>query len=113
MPVNYRLTAKELTQILSHARPSLLIVGAAFADRARELEPLLPELEKRWVIGNASLPGNGDRVVMGGASWAPSIDNLAGSIDEVMIFEKRVGRKIRTDDGQEVLIMGSDDDWNL
>lgn len=59
-PVNYRLTANELTQVLSHARPSLLIVGAAFVDKARELEPLLPGLQKRWVIGKASLSGAED-----------------------------------------------------
>ncbi|MFA7322337.1 MAG: long-chain-fatty-acid--CoA ligase [Dokdonella sp.] len=60
VPVNYRLTAKELTQILGHAHPALLIVGAAFADKARELEPLLPELQKRWVIGAAQLSGAED-----------------------------------------------------
>ena len=42
-----------------------------------------------------------------------AIFSIRKTADEVMIFEKRVGRKIRTDDGQEVLIMGSDDDWNL
>jgi Concanavalin A-like lectin/glucanases superfamily/Calcineurin-like phosphoesterase len=39
-------------------------------------------------IGNSSLPGNGDRVVIGGAPWAPALYNLAGSVDEVMIFDR-------------------------
>lgn len=39
-------------------------------------------------IGNRSLPGNGDRVVIGGAPWAPAVNSLAGSVDEVMIFDR-------------------------
>lgn len=57
LPLNYRLTPAELAQILEHARPSLLVVGAAFADRARELEALLPELQRRWIVGEAFLDG--------------------------------------------------------
>ena len=56
VPVNYRLTANELAQILGHAKPALFIVAAAYVDKARELEPLLPGL-KRWVIGEAALAG--------------------------------------------------------
>ncbi|MFA7281188.1 MAG: long-chain-fatty-acid--CoA ligase [Sterolibacterium sp.] len=59
-PVNYRLTANELTQILSHAQPSLFIVGAAFVERARELESTLPGLKKRWLLGGGALTGAED-----------------------------------------------------
>ncbi|MCX7177624.1 MAG: AMP-binding protein [Proteobacteria bacterium] len=54
-PVNYRLTANELTQILSHAHPALLVVGAGFAERAKELESTLPALRRRWVVGHSDV----------------------------------------------------------
>jgi acyl-CoA synthetase (AMP-forming)/AMP-acid ligase II len=56
VPVNYRLTPGELAQILGHARPALFIVGAAFLDKANELETRLPGL-RRWVVGEGQLPG--------------------------------------------------------
>lgn len=56
VPLNYRLTARELAQILGHADPSLLIVGAEYLDQARELDALLPNL-RRWVLGDADLHG--------------------------------------------------------
>lgn len=85
-PVNYRLTAGELTQILSHAHPSLLIVGAAFAERARELEPLLPELEKRWVIGNASLPGAEDYEQVLAQATDAALESPADESDTFAVF---------------------------
>lgn len=57
VPLNYRLTARELAQILGHADPALFIVGAEFLDQARELETLLPNLCRLWVLGEAELPG--------------------------------------------------------
>ncbi|NMM26918.1 MAG: long-chain-fatty-acid--CoA ligase [Glaciimonas sp.] len=57
VPVNYHLMPGELAQILGHARPSLFVVGAAFADQARDLETLLPQLPRRWLVGDGALAG--------------------------------------------------------
>jgi acyl-CoA synthetase (AMP-forming)/AMP-acid ligase II len=60
VPLNYRLTARELASILTHADPALFIVGARYLDQARELEALLPNLCRRWVLGVGSLAGAAD-----------------------------------------------------
>jgi acyl-CoA synthetase (AMP-forming)/AMP-acid ligase II len=85
-PVNYRLTANELTQILSHAQPSLFIVGAAFVERARELESTLPELKKRWLLGGGALAGAEDyEQVLAQASDA-AVVSAADENDTFAIF---------------------------
>lgn len=57
VPVNYRLTPRELAQILGHAHAALFVVGAAFTDKVKELEPLLPDLRRRWLVGDGQLAG--------------------------------------------------------
>lgn len=85
-PVNYRLTANELTQILSHAQPSLFVVGAAFVERARELEATLPGLKKRWLIGSGTLSGAEDyEQVLAQAAGAAVVSSAAEN-DTFAIF---------------------------
>lgn len=86
VPVNYRLTGGELAQILGHAGPSLLVVGADFADRARELEPLLPALKRRWLVGEGTLAGAEayDEVLRG--ATAEAVDSPANETDTFAIF---------------------------
>ena len=86
VPVNYRLTPRELARILGHARPSLLIVGTAFLDTASELEDLLPSLTRRWVVGNGTLAGanNYEQVLQDAATDA--IDSPANENDTFAIF---------------------------
>ncbi|MFT7460346.1 MAG: long-chain acyl-CoA synthetase [Planctomycetota bacterium] len=57
VPVNYRLTANEISELLQHAKPELLILGQEYIEQARELESLLPALKRRWVIGEHDLSG--------------------------------------------------------
>lgn len=72
VPLNYRLTPRELAQILGHAQPSLFIVGDDYLDSARALEPLVPALTRRWVLGAGSLAGAGNyEAELGRAADAP------------------------------------------
>jgi acyl-CoA synthetase (AMP-forming)/AMP-acid ligase II len=56
VPVNYRLTPREMAQIIGTATPDLFVVGANFSEAAAELESLLPELTHRWIVGAGTLP---------------------------------------------------------
>ena len=49
VPVNYRLLGHELAQIIGHAEPPLLIIGAEYAGQARAMRDL-PQL--RWCISD-------------------------------------------------------------
>ncbi len=51
VPVNYRLRAEELCEILRHAEPQLLLVAAEYYEQARAVEKMLPELNRHWLIG--------------------------------------------------------------
>jgi long-chain acyl-CoA synthetase len=55
VPVNYRLTPREMAQVIGSATPGLFVVGDQFAEAASQLEPLLPELTDRWLVGDAVL----------------------------------------------------------
>jgi long-chain acyl-CoA synthetase len=55
VPVNYRLTPREMAQVIGSATPELFVVGAKFVAAARELEPLLPALTQRWMVGEGVL----------------------------------------------------------
>lgn len=56
VPVNYRLTPREMSQVIGSATPELFVVGANFVEAASELETLLPGLTRRWVVGEGELP---------------------------------------------------------
>ena len=56
VPLNYRLKAHELAEVLKHAEPALFVVAAEYSAQARELEALLPRLQRRWLLGDADLP---------------------------------------------------------
>jgi acyl-CoA synthetase (AMP-forming)/AMP-acid ligase II len=60
VPLNYRLKAHELAQIVGHAEPALFIVGDEYLAQARELEKLRPEPGRRCVLGSGSLTGAGN-----------------------------------------------------
>ncbi len=51
VPVNYRLTPREMAQVIGSASPELFVFGANFIEAASELESLLPELTCRWLVG--------------------------------------------------------------
>jgi len=57
VPLNYRLTPRELAQILVHGDPSLLIVGSEYLPQINELHTLLPNLCRLWVVGDAGMEG--------------------------------------------------------
>ncbi len=50
VPLNYRLTGKELAQIVSHAEPALFLVGAEYLAQIEELKSLIPKLCPVWVL---------------------------------------------------------------
>ena len=55
VPVNYRLTAREMAQILGHAEPALFVTGSAYTQVAAEALALIPPLKHRWLIGDRSM----------------------------------------------------------
>ena len=57
IPLNYRLTARELAQILVHGEPSLLLVASEYLKQIQELEALLPNLCRLWVVGDTGMEG--------------------------------------------------------
>ncbi|WP_018991593.1 acyl-CoA synthetase [Aromatoleum toluclasticum] len=85
LPLNYRLTPAELGQILGHARPSLLVVGDAYLDRARSLEAVLPGLP-RWIVGAGALDGavRYEEALQGAAEMP--VDSPAGDDDTFAVF---------------------------
>ena len=57
VPVNYRLTPREMAQVLASAEPELFVVDSRYVEAARRLEALLPDLDRRWLVGEGELPG--------------------------------------------------------
>lgn len=57
VPVNYRLTPREMAQVIGSATPELFVFGADYIEAASELELLLPELTRRWIVAGEELPG--------------------------------------------------------
>jgi acyl-CoA synthetase (AMP-forming)/AMP-acid ligase II len=55
VPINYRLTAREMAQILGHAEPALLIASSAYAQVAEDALSQIPPLPRRWLIGDGSM----------------------------------------------------------
>lgn len=86
VPLNYRLTAREMADILGLARPTLLVVGAPFAEPARELKDLLPELSRRWLVGGVRTTGakSYEQTVQGASS--ARVDCPANEHDTFAIF---------------------------
>ena len=56
VPVNYRLTPREMAQVIGSATPELFVFGTDFIEAASELELLLPELTRRWIVGAGEVP---------------------------------------------------------
>jgi long-chain acyl-CoA synthetase len=74
VPLNYRLTPRELAQILVHADPSLLIVGTEYLLQVTELHALLPNLCRLWVVGEKSMEGARayeEMLSAGSSQWRP------------------------------------------
>ena len=57
VPVNYRLLGEELAQIIGHAQPALLIVGAEYIDQVGAVGTDLPEPDKRWCVSATAMEG--------------------------------------------------------
>jgi long-chain acyl-CoA synthetase len=53
VPLNYRLTADEMMQILRHAEPLLMVVGASYREKADALTRI-DSMRERWVVGDSS-----------------------------------------------------------
>jgi long-chain acyl-CoA synthetase len=54
VPLNYRLTVAEMTQILQHAEPRLMVVGASDAQKADALQASIGSMRDCWVVGGTS-----------------------------------------------------------
>jgi long-chain acyl-CoA synthetase len=86
VPLNYRLTANEIAELLQHACPKLLIFGEEFVLQSDELKPLLPELDKRWVIGGVARKNTHSyEQMVNEASMSPVIADL-NEHDTLAIF---------------------------
>ncbi len=59
VPVNYRLKAHELSEILRHAEPQLFLFAAEYHEQAEQVKASLPESARLWVIGEQT-SGNPD-----------------------------------------------------
>ena len=51
VPLNWRLTNSELSQLLGQAEPALLVVGASFAEPFREALASGTSPARRWIVG--------------------------------------------------------------
>lgn len=57
VPLNYRLTVRELGQMLTHAEPALFVAGAEYARTTGEIMTIFPQLQGSWVIGESAPQG--------------------------------------------------------
>jgi acyl-CoA synthetase (AMP-forming)/AMP-acid ligase II len=64
IPLNYRLTGDEMTHILRHAEPILIIVGAHDAQKAQLLGSRIESLRELWVVGDSSREGYEARLAL-------------------------------------------------
>ncbi len=86
VPVNYRLTPRELADVLRHADPALFVVDDAHVEQARAVEALLPDLRRRWLIGAGALAGAGDyEALLAAADGSPRV-SPASEHDTFAIF---------------------------
>jgi acyl-CoA synthetase (AMP-forming)/AMP-acid ligase II len=86
VPVSYRLTPNELSEILSQGSPTALVVGSAYGDKAREVAPRLPDLRHTWIVGETfSGPGEAYEAVLQKASSSP-VTSPASEDDTFAIF---------------------------
>lgn len=82
VPLNYRLTAPELAQILGHAEPAFLVVGQEYLERVDALRTLMPGLCTVCALGDPAaalrledlLGGEGPRLAQGNV---PDTDTFA------------------------------------
>ena len=57
VPVNFRLTAGEASEILAHAEPALLVFGASYATVALEIGSRIPGIKTLWCLGGEAPDG--------------------------------------------------------
>ncbi|MCC7413956.1 MAG: long-chain-fatty-acid--CoA ligase [Gammaproteobacteria bacterium] len=57
VPLNFRLTPRELSAILNQGEPRLFVVADAYVDQARAVEGSVTGIGARWVIGDGALDG--------------------------------------------------------
>jgi acyl-CoA synthetase (AMP-forming)/AMP-acid ligase II len=86
VPLNYRLTPRELAQVLSHAEPALLIFGADFLPQAAELQRLLPGLHGCWLLGTGEMDRAGNYEALLGAAGAAPVQTRGADTDPCAIF---------------------------
>ena len=54
VPLNYRLTVRELEQTFSHAEPALFVAGTEYAETMQEIVAIFPRLRATWVVGDGN-----------------------------------------------------------
>ena len=86
VPVSYRLTPPELTEILGVARPSLLVFDGHYADAAAALLSRLPGVRHSWVIGVGQVAGARAYEERLAAAAAEPVTSPAGEHDTFAIF---------------------------
>lgn len=86
VPCSYRLTVPELAEILATAEPSMVVIAAAEAEKAVELQEALPSVKHVWVLDddNPSV-GQSYEKVLAQASAEP-VSSPNGENDTYVIF---------------------------
>jgi len=77
VPLNYRLTARELEQVLKHAEPALLVAGVEYAGAVQEIRANFPQMQLLWAVGEGGPGGTGhyDEVVAAAATLPVHVEN--------------------------------------
>ena len=56
VPLNWRWALPELIACLEDCEPTVLLVGAAYVEKARELQGCCPSIKKLIYVGNGEVP---------------------------------------------------------
>ena len=83
VPLNYRLTVDEMTQILRQAEPRMMVMGVGDDEKSRILEGRITSLRDRSVVGASN--ADGYEATLNGASAEPLAPEASDS-DPFAIF---------------------------
>ncbi|SMO85498.1 Acyl-CoA synthetase (AMP-forming)/AMP-acid ligase II [Thalassovita litoralis] len=88
VPLNFRLAAGEMVQLLNNCRPHVLIVDEEHAEIAAQVIPHCPSIQKVLYAGTGPVPqGMLDyEETLSSAGTEPDFDTLAGSDDDTLIM---------------------------
>lgn len=79
VPLNYRLTPREMVQLLRHAQPSLWIAHAQYLDQVTAVQQELPELTRLVVLGGTHSGAETYESLIESGSPAPFAPRAGGS----------------------------------